>query len=67
MVKLSLFEKAKEKLFEKDVDRGLELARRFTEKRREYKVVGLVKLNLEAFEAKTESAVIEMNNKCERI
>ncbi len=40
MAQTGLFEK-KEKLFEKDVDRGLELAETLTEKRtREYKASG---------------------------
>ncbi len=57
MAQTGLFEKVKEKLFEKDVDRGLELADTLTEKR----IMGNMLLELgkaksEAFEAKTESA-----------
>ncbi len=58
MAQTGLFE-SKGKLFEKDVDRGLELAGTLTEnvnaRTREYIRLGLVKLNLK-FEAKEKDA-----------
>jgi hypothetical protein len=62
MAQTSLLEKGKAKLFEKDVDRALELADSLTEKRTEELNKRTAKAELEAFEAKQkEREVIEMN------
>lgn len=62
MAQTSLLEKGKAKLFEKDVDKALELADTLTEKRTAELNKRTAKAELEAFEAKQkEREVIEMN------
>ena len=57
-------EKGKAKLFEKDVDRALELADKLTEERTEELNRRTAKAEYEAFEAKQkEREVVEMNQK----
>lgn len=64
MAQTGLFEKVKEKLFEKDVDRSLELAEKLTEKRTQEYKARTSKAESEAFEAKQKTReVIEMNKK----
>ncbi len=55
--------KAAEKLFEKDVDRGLELKETLTENGQGNIRLGTSKAESEAFEANKVREVIEMNNK----
>lgn len=62
MAQTSLLEKGKAKLFEKDVDKAMELADTLTEKRTAELNKRTAKAELEAFEAKQkEREVIEMN------